>query len=403
MKNIKILLPLLLVSLLFGCLQNKEDIVSIPELLDRPSQLADTEWDKVQNLYQQSKTKAENKPSDASSYIKLAEVFIHEARVTGEHGHYYPGAIAVLNEALSIEREPSDTRFNALLYKASVMLSQHDFEQAKELALEAAKINKYNAQLYGTLVDAYVELGDYAKAVEMGDKMVSLRPDLRSYSRISYLREVHGDMEGAIEAMTMAAESGYPGLEQTAWAKLTLGELHEENGDLNLASQIYKQILIERENYPFAIAALGRVELTNKNYKEAERLLLKAANIIPEVGYYVDLARLYKETNREEEFVKKSNEILEMLKDDVDSGHNMNLEYADFFLDIDENLAQAKSYALKEFEKRPQNLSVNKLMAKVCLKTGEFDKARKHIDFCLKINKSSKELKSMHQQLLASL
>ena len=51
----------------------------------------------------------------------------------------------------------------------------------------------------------------------MADKMVSIRPDLRSYSRISYLREIHGDMPGAIEAMKMAIQAGYPGYEDRAW------------------------------------------------------------------------------------------------------------------------------------------------------------------------------------------
>lgn len=53
---------------------------------------------------------------------------------------------------------------------------------------------------------------------------MSIRPDLRSYSRISYLREIYGDLDGAIEAMKLAVTAGYPGYEQTAWARLTLGK-----------------------------------------------------------------------------------------------------------------------------------------------------------------------------------
>jgi len=249
-------------------------------LLDRPIELFGAEWDQVQSKYQECTINIAKNPDDFGDYIKLAEVFMHEARVTGEHGHYYPSALQVLNTVLGKEKEPSDIRFNALLYKASVMLSQHEFQTAKELSLEAMKINKYNAQLYGTLVDALVELGEYDDAVLMADKMVSLRPDLRSYARISYLREIYGDMPGAIEAMTMAAQAGYPGLEQTAWAKLTLGELYEKNKEPEKASLVFQQILEERDNYPFAIAALGKLELEKENYKKAEVLLQKAASII---------------------------------------------------------------------------------------------------------------------------
>jgi len=341
---------------------------------------------------------AEN-PDDFGDYIKLAEVFMHEARVTGEHGHYYPSAIVVLNEVLENEKDATDIRFNALLNKASVMLSQHEFQEAKVLSLEAMKINKYNAQLYGTLVDALVELGEYDDAVLMGDKMVSLRPDLRSYARISYLREIHGDLDGSIKAMTMAAQAGYPGLEQTAWAKLTLGELYEKNNEIEKSSIIYQQILEERDNYPFAIAALGDLELKKENYKKAEELLQKAADIIPEVGYYTSLAKVYKATNQDEKFEETIKEILIMLQDDVDSGHNMNLEYADVYLNLIEDTEQAEKYALREYAKRPNNIDVNKVMAEVHLSKQEVSQAQTYLDYILTINKNSSEVKNMKAKL----
>jgi hypothetical protein len=46
--------------------------------------------------------------------------------------------------------------------------------------------------------------------------MMAIRPDLRSYSRVSYLREIFGDIPGAREAMLMAIQAGYPGQEETA-------------------------------------------------------------------------------------------------------------------------------------------------------------------------------------------
>jgi hypothetical protein len=39
-------------------------------------------------------------------------------------------------------------------------------------------------------VDGNVEMGNYDSAVAFADKMVALRPDLTSYSRVSYLREI---------------------------------------------------------------------------------------------------------------------------------------------------------------------------------------------------------------------
>jgi len=62
-----------------------------------------------------------------------------------------------------------------------------------------------------------VELGEYDRAIGLIQKMVDLKPQLSSYSRVSYLRELHGDIEGAIQAMSMALYSGSPSRENTAW------------------------------------------------------------------------------------------------------------------------------------------------------------------------------------------
>ena len=45
-------------------------------------------------------------------------------------------------------------------------MSQHQFADAKKLAEEAKTINPDNAYVYGVLVDANVELGNYEEAVE---------------------------------------------------------------------------------------------------------------------------------------------------------------------------------------------------------------------------------------------
>ena len=103
--------------------------------------------------------------------------------------YYDMAAMQQVNAVL--EKEPSN--FHALTYKALIYLSQHHFADGLKTALEAKKINPYNAFVYGLLVDACVETGDYTAAVEYSDKMISIRPDIRSYSRISYLREIHGD------------------------------------------------------------------------------------------------------------------------------------------------------------------------------------------------------------------
>ena len=358
--------------------------LKIPKLLDRPTALHyGKEWDDIQNRYATAVFNL-HKKDHPKAYLQLCEVFINEARVTGEHGHYYPAALKILSVLEEKEALSDDFRFQLLSYKASVLLSQHEFQKALEAAEKAVVLNNYNAQIYGVLVDAHVELGNYTEAVKMADKMVSIRPDLRSYSRISYLREIHGDMQGAIEAMQLAVAAGYPGQEQSEWARLTLGNLFESIGDLDQAANHYQTSLKNRENYPFAIAALANVETQKGQIEKAEMLLKDACSIIPEVGFYEQLAKLYHEKGDLEKAIELENRVLEMLKDDVESGHNMNLEYANFYLNIKNDPQKALEYALKEYQKRPKNIEVNKMVSTIYLQTKELDKAEKH----LKIAKS---------------
>lgn len=374
---------LLICLFFFGCQDNntKKDIsqteVSIPQLLDRNENLwYGKEWENTQNAYVHAREAIKADPTAAEEYLKLAQVFTNEARVTGEHGHYYPGALEVLDKAITYA-DNDDVMFRAMTTKAGVLLSQHEFQEALNLGKQAVQLNPYNSHIYGVLVDAYVEMGDYENAVKMADKMISVRPDLRSYARVSYLREIHGDVEGAKEAMRMAVESGFPSYEQTAWTQLTLGELYETYGETDKALQVYNSIHTTRENYPFAIAAKANIMMEKGKYDEAEKLLQAGIAIIPEVGFYEQLAHIYKKQNRTAEFDEIIPEIFTMLKDDVDHGHNMNLEYANIYLELLDDQDKALTYALEEFQKRPENIDVNRMLAMIYFEKNDLSQAEK--------------------------
>ncbi|WP_116124201.1 tetratricopeptide repeat protein [Lewinella sp. IMCC34183] len=360
------------------------DTVSIPELLPRPEALQQTmEWDQTQSGYMQmaGELRLEN-PDAIEPRITIAKIFVNEARVTGEHGHYYPAALQMLDEALALNHAgPKDPNleFDALSTKAGVQLSQHAFPEALATAKQAISINPYNAQVYGAVVDANVELGNYAAAIAAADKMNEIRPDLRSYSRVSYLREIHGDVDGAIEAMKRAVNAGAPGYESTAWARLTLGELYHRYGQPDKAAEQYAIILRERPNYPFALAAQAELAMDNKEYEEAERLLNEARDIIPEVGYYTQLAEIYQLQGRTEESAAIEEEILAMLEDDVQSGHNMDMEYAAWYQDHHRDYDKALEYMKGAYEVRPDNIDVNRMLAEIYAHRGDLDKAREHL------------------------
>jgi tetratricopeptide (TPR) repeat protein len=235
-------------------------------------------------------------------------------------------------------------------------------------------------------------LGNYKKAIALADKMVNIKPDIRSYSRIAYLREIHGDVEGSKEALGLAIRAGYPGYEETAWAMQTLGDMYLEYGEYDNAEKIYSQILDMREDYPFAVAGIGDVAFAKGDMKSAEEKYNEAINIIPEVGYYTSLAELYKKQNRKEELDSLMAEVFVMLKDDVDSGHNMNLEYAYIYRDILQNYDKALEYGELEYRKRPKNIDVNRMLAHIYALKSDKDLAQRHLDAAIVTSSQNPEI-----------
>lgn len=377
--------------------------VDIPALHTRAEELMHgKEWDEVQNFYGTQAAILREQPTNWDASLKLAELFMQEARITGDHPYYYPAALQMIDPVLAAQPADKDIMFRALSHKASIQLSLHAFDQALLTAEKAVAINPYNAYIYGCLVDAHVEMGRYSEAVAYCDKMVSIRPDLRSYSRVSYLRELHGDYKGAIEAMEMAVKAGYPGYEQTEWARLQLGKLYEKKGDSASATKVYEACLEARPNYPFALAALANLEAGKGNYAQAEKWLNQAIDIIPEIGFNISLAKIYAKTGREQAAAEMKKVILNMFDEDMAAGHNMNLEAGHFYLELMDDPENALKCAMKEYSIRPDNTDINALLAEIYAKKGDKSKARIHLSKAMQLNKSQPELSALRAELASS-
>jgi tetratricopeptide (TPR) repeat protein len=373
-----------------SCQNSKEPKV---DLLDRKGPISTTsEWINAKASIQTLQNDIRKKPTDQKKKLLLALAYMQEARMTGEHPHYYPLANDLLDDVIESALGDKNLLFEAMVAKATVQLSLHQFEEALRTAQLAEKIDTTTASLYGVFCDAYVELGDYVKAIVAADRMTSIRPDIRSYSRISYLREIHGDTLGAIEAMKEAIASGVPGLEQTAWARITLGGLHEATGNLNEAEMQYRLVLAERPYYAFAIGALGRIEAKRKNYDESIELLKEASEIMPEFSFQQEMAHVYKITHEKSRAKSITQDLLESLEEDQEAGHVVDLELANIHLDILQDIDEAYRYAKKEYRKRPLNIDVCKTMANIHYKKNNLEEANKLIEIASRTNKQDSEI-----------
>ena len=65
--------------------------------------------------------------------------------------------------------------------------------------------------------------------------MIDRKPNLAAYARVSYLRELHGDLDGAVEAMRLAVAAGGPAPENNAYVQRAAGELERRRGRASAA------------------------------------------------------------------------------------------------------------------------------------------------------------------------
>ncbi|NIJ51788.1 tetratricopeptide repeat protein [Dyadobacter arcticus] len=387
MKNIITLSLAFLLLAQLGCnekkkteaTQNNVASTDLPGLFERHGELATaTEWQKTKEKVEELKLKVKKDPKDVKPRLQLVVIYMAEARITGEHPYYYPAVLNILDGVLAIEPQ----NFEATTFKASVKMSQHQFAEARDLAEKARKINPDNAYVYGVLVDANVELGNYEEAVAMSDKMQQLKPSLESYSRASYLREIYGNYPGAIAAMQLAVQAGLPGSEPQCWSKNTLGHLYETTGKLKEAEGEYQQILAMRPSYAFALRGQAQILKTQKQYDKALATLEKAAAIMPEFSFHEEMADIYSLQGQQEKAMKKYAEVVTMLDEDAKSGHAVDLELCKLYTKTGQ-LDSAIFYGLKEYGNRPKNIDVNHALASAYFKEKNNEKAMQHMKIAL--------------------
>lgn len=400
-----ILLGALLIMLGFVYKNYERKKNEIPQLLTRPNaQIAsmESEWLNTKQAIETFLDQLRRHPEDLKTKMKLVMAYIQESRVTGNHAYYDEAALTLVEQVL--EKEPQN--YDGLAAKATILLSQHHFADGLKAAQAFVKLYPDAAFGYGLLCDANVELGNYTEGVAAADKMVSIRPDLRSYSRVAYLREIFGDIKGAKEVMSMAVKTSLDGSEQTEWCRSQLGKLHEITGDTAMAAQIYQQSLAWRPDYAYALAGLGRLAMKKGNYTEGGALFEKAAAQTSDFDFQEKMIDCLDKTNptkANEAKQKLVNELLKHATDEkaaADKGHYADKELAYIYLKMGDT-QRALDHATREWMRRPDNIEVNECLAWVYFKKNDFAQANMYIQRAMKTNSQDPVLKERAAQILA--
>ena len=327
----------------------------------------------------QMRAAVEADPAGADAYAGLGLALLQAVRETADPA-LYGQAEAALGEAL--RRDPG--QLDALVGQGLLALARHDFRAALEWGRQARELMPYRADALGILVDAHVELGQYDAAVEAAQAMVDLRPNLASYSRVSYVRELHGDTDGAIAAMEAAVAAGPPGGESTAWTQTQLGHLHFHRADLAAAEGAYRAALTRQPDYPYAQAGLARVLAAHGDHPQAIAMLEDVAARLPLPEFLLSLGQLYEAGGQLLPAERQYDLIRAIQQLNADSGMNVDLELALFEADHGDP-ASALDMARRAYEARP-SIHAADALAWASYRAGDINAARTYITEALRLN-----------------
>lgn len=232
-------------------------------------------------------------PDDWRGYATLGLAYVARARVTADPS-WYPKAEDALAESVRLHGEGN---VEALLGMGALALARHDFEAALRHGRAARELNPHGADALGVIGDALLELGRYDEAFDTFQAMVDLRPGLASYARVSYARELLGDVSGAVEAMEMAFQAaGTPA--DAAWVAAQLGELEFGRGAFEDASAWFERGLDLDPGSATNLAGLAKTAWANGDLGLAIERYAEAVERYPSVEYAAALGDLYAATGR---------------------------------------------------------------------------------------------------------
>lgn len=363
---------------LFGTITKSEEATS--RLIEQARAVPKPATDRMIYSLQQ---RLRAKPTDSQSLAYLGNAYLQKVRETGDPS-YYEKARQVLQEAIDHESQNAE----ALTGMGALCLARHEFQQALRWGKLAVEANAYKAAAFGVVGDALIELGRYDEAVETVQKMVNLRPDLSSYSRVSYIRELMGDVPGAIDAMQLAVSAGGPALENTNWCRVQLGFLHFNSGALEAAEMEFRNALSITADYAPALFGMARVRAAQNKIDEAIGILQNIVMTMPLPEYVVELGDLYEASDDSVQAAHQYDLARALHELQQSNGVQTDAELALFLADHDLDLQSALERAHAAMKERPSVFAVD-VLAWTLYKCNKFNEAALSIQQALRLGSKS--------------
>jgi len=317
----------------------------------------------------------------APNYSALAMAYVMRAHETADP-QYYAQAEESVQQGFKLSPDLYDGKKAEVL----IALGRHEYARAWELATRLNKETPDDVAVYGYLVDADVALGDYQGAVTAAQWMLDLRPgNIPGLSRAAMLRELHGNLAGALELM----QTAYGSLPMAATgdrASMLVRMAHVLSlmGDLANAEESAKRALTVFPDYYTALAELARIRVTQKQYDEAVMLLNKLCGAVPRGEYLYARGEALELAGRSDEAAKAFAEFERKAAAETELGDNSNRELVAYYVDHAQQPAKAIEVARREVERRKDVFTLD-CYAWALAANGQYDAASAQMKQAMRI------------------
>jgi tetratricopeptide (TPR) repeat protein len=313
------------------------------------------------DLIKSLQARVKRNPEDHAGYAGLGAAYLQKGRETADAADYEL-AKGALEKSLDLLSNDPAAAF-AMTQMAVVGMVEHRFEDALTWAQKALALGSGDPSPWAIAGDALADMGDYQGAsdaysrlkISYGSEDEKLALSYQRDSRMSFLRFVAGDTEGAIQLMSSAVRTAmetHMPLENIAWSQYQLGDELFLAGETNAAEKAYLASLDECPNYYRALAGLAKVRTSQGRYIDAIKLYKQAIARVPYPEYASALGDIYHKLGQIED-AKKQYELVEFigyLSQLNQQIHNRDL--ALFYADHDLKLRESLALAQKELEVR---------------------------------------------------
>ena len=298
---------------------------------------------------QKAQAQIAKQPDHAPYYGSLAMAYARRARETSDVS-YYAKAEETLERSFKIE----PNNFETLRVKTWLLLGRHEFAKALEAATALNKQVPDDVTVYGYLADANAELGNYEEAVKAVQWMLNIRPgNIAGLTRAAYLRELHGDLSGAVDLMQMAYDATpFQEAEDRAWLLTQIAHLQLLSGNIKEAEMYATGALGLFPDYHYALGMLAQVRSAQNRHEEAVALLERRYTGAPHAENQFALAEELERAGRKDDAARAFAEFEQKALLESGSADNANHELIAYYVDYARQPAKALDLARQELARR---------------------------------------------------